>query len=332
MTLLSEINAHPRDSVIRFEEGPHEYYVDGSKIDKSVTSWIHTLFGHFDCEQTWKKYIEPKIHNPSCKYYGMTKEEVFARWKSNGEAASGMGTQLHADIERYWNGLPVDNDSAEYQFFLKFVADYPELVPYRTEWVIYCSELSFAGSIDMVFRAPNKNGDGTQCLEIYDWKRTGDLDKNNTFRKFSPIPCIGHIPDTKFWHYVLQLNLYKYILEKEYGERIQRLVLVRMHPSESEYERVEVPILEDELVDLINYRRLQLGLEADPSLKKNGCRFDDVSQVAIASVLNQRSVQMEQSPNEFLGNIDNLSTVPIEKSNTRMNSNPSIKRTSKCLI
>ena len=268
--LLADINRHPRDSSIVFEEGPHEYYVDGRKVEKSVTSWISTLYEHFDKEHTWTTFIEPKLNNPGNKYFGMTKEDVFAMWDKNGAAASAMGTKLHADVENYWNGLPVSNDSKEYSFFKQFVADYPELKPYRTEWVVFCEELNFAGSIDMVFKAPSVGGDGGEALEIYDWKRTGDLDVDNTFRKFLKIPCVSHIPDTKYWHYTIQLNLYKFILEKEYGFVIQRLVLVRMHPDECEYERLEVPVMKDEMVDLIQFRRAQLGLPPDASMVKTG--------------------------------------------------------------
>ena len=32
--------------------------------------------------------------------------------------------------------------------------------------------------------------------------------------------CINHLPDTNFWHYSLQLNTYKAILEDKYGVKI----------------------------------------------------------------------------------------------------------------
>jgi hypothetical protein len=45
-----------------------------------------------------------------------------------------------------------------------------------------------------------------------------------------------------------------------------------MHPESESYDRVEVPILEDEMVDLIQFRRKQIGLEPDETLVKTGRR------------------------------------------------------------
>jgi hypothetical protein len=45
-----------------------------------------------------------------------------------------------------------------------------------------------------------------------------------------------------------------------------------MHPESDSYDRVEVPILEDEMVDLIQFRRKQIGLEPDETLVKTGRR------------------------------------------------------------
>ena len=56
------------------------------------------------------------------------------------------------------------DEQVEWEYFLQFVGDHPELKPYRTEWMIYDEDLKLAGSIDMVY----ENADGT--LSIYDWK------------------------------------------------------------------------------------------------------------------------------------------------------------------
>ena len=68
----------------------------------------------------------------------------------------------------------VDNNSIEFQQFLKYQEDYKDLKPYRTEWMIYDEELKLAGSIDMV----NENSDGT--LQIRDWKRSKQIVRNKS--------------------------------------------------------------------------------------------------------------------------------------------------------
>jgi len=38
-----------------------------------------------------------------------------------------------------------------------------------------------------------------------------------------------YIPDTNYWHYALQLNMYKTILEENYGFKVSELYLVGIH-------------------------------------------------------------------------------------------------------
>ena len=78
---------------------------------------------------------------------------------------------MYYDIECYYNNCPNENTSIEYQYFEKFLKDYPDLNkrPYRTEWTVFHEEWKLAGSIDMIF----ENEDGT--LQIYDWKRCKDI-------------------------------------------------------------------------------------------------------------------------------------------------------------
>jgi ATP-dependent exoDNAse (exonuclease V) beta subunit len=182
----------------------------------------------------------------------MSKEEIKHQW-SSGDAAQ-KGTKLHYDIECFYNEQNVNNESKEYKFFLQFSQDYQHLNPYRTEWMIYYEELRLAGSIDMIFE--DKNGD----LWVYDWKRTGELSPESFKDKKALTPCISEMPDCKFWHYALQLNVYRTILQEKYGKKIVGMCLVRLHPDNpyNNYERIEVPFLDNEVQALFEYRREQL--------------------------------------------------------------------------
>jgi hypothetical protein len=255
-TYLAELNAHPRDQFIEFDEGPHIYTVHGKQGYTSVTTWNHSHFSHFDAEGILDNMFANKkrMADPKYKYYNMTREEIKASWDKNRDLASGSGTQMHYDIELYFNNATVLNESVEFSWFLRFVQDFPELKPYRTEWMVYYEELKLSGSIDMVFENP----DGT--LQIYDWKRCKEIVYEPVFSKFALTPCIAHLPDTNFWHYALQLNTYKRILEEKYGKTITALYLVCLHPDNMHktYDRIEVPILTKELDDLFALRRSQV--------------------------------------------------------------------------
>ena len=65
------------------------------------------------------------------------------------------------------------------------------------------------------------------------------------------------MPDSNFWHYTLQLNTYKKILEDKYDKKVVGLYLVCLHPDNpyNNYDCIPVPNIEKEINDLFEYRR-----------------------------------------------------------------------------
>ena len=251
-TYLAKKNQHERDAHISFDEGPHIYTIDGDTGFMSVTTWNHSHFPHFDADAIIEKMMNSR-NWPDSKYFGQTPQQIKALWKKNGIEASKAGTKMHYDIECFYNDeeVEVDEDCVEFDYFLQFENDIgSKLEPYRTEWMVWDKELRLAGSIDMVFR----NEDGT--LLIYDWKRCKDIKKENKFQS-SITSCIDHLPDTNFWHYSLQLNTYKYMLEKNYGEKVVGMYLVCLHPNNknNSYIRLKVPHLKKEIASLMKLRK-----------------------------------------------------------------------------
>jgi ATP-dependent exoDNAse (exonuclease V) beta subunit len=266
--VLENRNAHQRDSLIKFYARGHKYEIKTDPKTKytSVTTWNHKHFPKFDADAIIANIFKSKAWGPDHKYWGQTAEQIKASWKSNGDSVSGAGTSLHERIENFMNNDNFENDyvhqdlytsliqemddQPEWEYFLQFVRDHPNLKPYRTEWMIFDEDLKIAGSIDMVYENP----DGT--LSIYDWKRSKDITKVNNWNKFALNPLISHMPDTNFWHYALQLNTYKAILERKYGKIVTKLCLVRLHPDNEEktYELLDVPILTKEITELFEER------------------------------------------------------------------------------
>lgn len=275
--ILQSRFAHPRDRFIRFYNRGHKYEISCDPDYKytSVTTWNHKHFPKFDADAVIENIFKGKSWGPGNKYWGMTAEEIKASWKSNGDAVSCAGTNLHERIENFMNDKRFTfdysqkelyeiyssdfknkvDDQIEWEYFLHFVRDHQELKPYRTEWMIFDEVLKLAGSIDMVYENP----DGTLC--IYDWKRSKDISKVNNWNKFATNPLICHMPDSNFWHYALQLNTYKAILERKYGKIVTKLCLVRLHPDAEEktYELLEVPILTKEISELFEEREKEVS-------------------------------------------------------------------------
>jgi len=251
---LSTINSHPRDERITFDEGPHIYTIkDDPSQYTSVTTWNHSHFEHFDADSIIHNMMNSKNWKNN-KYYGKTKEEILKIWDDNRDQASQAGTKLHYDIECYYNNCPNENQSIEYSYFEKFTEDYKHLKPYRTEWMVWHEDIKIAGSIDMVF----EKEDGT--LLIYDWKRCKDIIKTPSFNKYAITECISHLPDTNYWHYCLQLNVYKRILEEKYGKKVDGLFLVCLHPNNKNQSYLRIPCadLQSEVNDLFELRKQQI--------------------------------------------------------------------------
>jgi hypothetical protein len=116
-------------------------------------------------------------------------------------------------------------------------------------------EAQIAGSIDMVYEVIESASTAASTpLAIYDWKRCREIIKTNRTGKFATHPAIEHLPDTNFWHYALQLNTYKYILQTKYDKTITDLYLIVLHPDAQNYQRVKLPDLQTEVAELFEER------------------------------------------------------------------------------
>lgn len=267
--VLNRHNAHPRDQYLVFDEPTHKYTIllDPHSQYTSATTFVHSHFPHFDQDDVIAKILRnPKHKSPDSKYFNMTAENIRESWRQNAAQASELGTQLHFEIECFYNADlvectedaeeygaqqaqqevtlfpynhthllaaydPTDVDplvceSPEWSFFLQFVRDFPHMEPYRTEWMIFDEDLKIAGSIDMVFRDSR-----TGTLAIYDWKRAKEIKTVSFNHACATSPLLKNIPDSNFWHYSLQLNLYKAILHRKYNVVVDDLYLIRLHDN-----------------------------------------------------------------------------------------------------
>jgi ATP-dependent exoDNAse (exonuclease V) beta subunit len=254
---LVDLNSHPRDKRIEFDEPTHIYTIDGKQGYTSCTTWIHEHFPHFNAEKASNNIMRgKKILDPNYEHYGCNAEEIRTKWKKNGDQASFAGTSMHNDIECYYNNIFNKNDTVEFRYFKEFVAANPDLKPYRAEWRVFHEEWKIAGAIDMIYENP----DGT--LLIYDWKRAKDIQYENQYGETALPKYLKHITNTNFWHYAFQLNAYKTLIEANYGKKVVGLCLVCLHPNNREktFRVVELPMLDVEMADIVNARKEKLGL------------------------------------------------------------------------
>lgn len=238
---FNSLNRHWRDNKVSFREEDHVYIVDGTPLD-SVTTFVKNCFPEFDAELHAKRKAED---------LGITKEAVLEMWEKKGRESREQGTAMHEKIESYYLGKPVSTDET-FELFRIF-ANKITLKPYRTEWAVYDWEQKIAGTIDFV---DYQNGE----YIIYDWKRSDKLiAKNglpikNSLYGEKALPPIENLDDSPYYHYALQLSLYKYILEKNYGITVSKLRLGIFHPSYNKPYVLEIPYLQNEINALFGLR------------------------------------------------------------------------------
>ncbi|MBG6110979.1 hypothetical protein IWX84_001861 [Flavobacterium sp. CG_9.10] len=235
---------HNRDKRIVFDAINHRYYVDGNADTISVSQLVDKFFPEFDSVAAASKL------NPSHELHGLPIETIIKKWKDKGIEAAELGTKLHLQIENYYKNFPVDNNSIEYEYFLKFKEKYSTMIPHRTEWRIFDEDYLIAGTIDMIY----KKDDGSYYM--FDWKRSekvvnkdGSVKTSDPSQYFTRYACgnLNHLTDDSYYKYALQQNIYCYILENKYGYRISSLNLLILHPNYDTFHWIKLPNMKNEV-------------------------------------------------------------------------------------
>ena len=262
MAAFTDAGRYEQDQYIDFEPEEHVYTYQGETQLLPVSTLIAHFFEPFDAQAIAQRQFER---------YGIPVEQSLAKWRRIGRKASEVGTFVHEQTENYFRDgtFLTDYDfefegvtehvsvEREKQYFLRFINDY-NIKPYRQEWPVYDTELNIAGTIDMVCR----EDDGQ--FTIYDWKRSSkvvDTQGNPIVEGFNGKRSLNGIslPDTAFYHYCIQQNLYRYMLEANYGLHVKAMNLVVLCPDYSTYYVANVPkmdLLIQQIIDLCHLQDL----------------------------------------------------------------------------
>ncbi len=239
----NEAHAHSRDPRLTFDPAGHTYMCDGREFT-SVTTLVEQYFPPFDADK-WAPRVAMRE--------GVDVDVILARWEAEGQRARKLGTQMHDKIERYYLGEDDGDDEDAFRLFREF-ARHNTLYPYRTEWRIFHEDYDIAGTLDFLERRPEGH------YVLWDWKRSTKLvDSNgnlvcvNRFgqKGFEPLHTVH---DVSYWHYALQLSVYRFILEERYGIGVSAMRLGIFHPDYPQAWVVEVPYMRDHVVALLRHR------------------------------------------------------------------------------
>ena len=243
MDLLSSKNHYERDERIQFSDSDHTYLIDKKNKAVSVTELIGRYFPKFD-KEFWANKESIKTGKP--------KNEILKKWDDLGKKARDLGTELHEQIENFYNSKEYIR-SKELDKFFKFHKNHiqDKYQPHRTEWRIFDEDKNLAGTVDMVYE--KENGE----LFIFDWKRSkkiinsdGSIEKNNPFE--NGLNGLSHLPSSDYVKYCLQQNIYKNILESKYDKRVSSMNLLILHPHLDNYHIIQVESFKNETKYLLD--------------------------------------------------------------------------------
>jgi hypothetical protein len=237
---------------IAFEEETHTYYhpkdLSGNAKYLSVTTLIDRFFP-FDLD----RFISRKAREE-----GRREEEVLEEFVRNRDEAAQKGTYLHEQIERFLKAEPHDSSSKEFRLFKKFYQDVVAkdgLSFVEAEKKVLLEEFNIAGTIDAIFKKPNLDE-----YVVLDWKRSRKLVIDGNPKKYGfgfALSELSHLDNSSYYKYALQQNLYKHILQQEYGMRVSSLNLIVLHELFDDYFRIKIADMSKEvsiLLESLNHK------------------------------------------------------------------------------
>lgn len=157
----------------------------------------------------------------------MSDDEILLAWDNKRNTAANSGTWMHAMFEHLLNGYKIQPGPmhGELAAVIAFLSELGNMEVFRAEWCICAPEEDLAGSIDLVLK--DKDAD---IFHLVDWKRSEKLqDKYVSYGK-KMISPLHEVDDCQGQHYRLQLNIYKWILERYYNISVATMKVVCVHP------------------------------------------------------------------------------------------------------
>ena len=247
-----------------FFEEEHYYECKGNRVGVSVTSFISQFENEFKKEEIAEK-CSIKEKRPV--------EEILKEWKYKADFACEKGTTCHEYAQSFWNSL-YSYDNYNMRLFDKsdkylesvykiqeqaknFRSDYNYCLEHLVdELPIGSEEYDIASCVDHLFY--NKLTGG---LVLVDYKTNSilkgynDSEYNRRYTKKMKVP-LHKINDDSLHHYYIQFSIYKFIIEKYSGLKVEELFNVYMGENIKNYEIIKIPYLEEEVKKILELRRI----------------------------------------------------------------------------
>ena len=225
---------------LTYYDEPHKYFLGGKELI-SVTTLIHQYQEEFD-EDYWA--------NIKALDYGISVEEVIRGWRFINRKGTMKGSIIHdygenlllnkvfkypeEEILREFGFDPI---RPEYEITKKHVDKFVNhsrgrLIPVKTELVMYDKESLVGGMADILFYNVK-----AKELQIWDWKTNKAFTEENSERQLKDF--MFTLQDCDLEIYSLQLEAYKYILEKNTNLKLGKSYIVWVSHNNDDFKVIE---------------------------------------------------------------------------------------------
>lgn len=280
----------------KFYEDGHYYTCKDKPVGISVTRFIAEYENEFDQLNVAQKCAEKENKSVS---------EILAQWKYKADFACAKGTTCHEYAQTLWSEeqYKIDrfDESKEYYNAIEkiqyqadnFYNDYQDHLEHlQDELVVGSEEYDIASAIDHLFY--NKLTGG---LVLVDYKTNSFLKgynddiKNRKYTKKMKVP-LHKIDDDALHHYYIQLSIYRFLIEKYTGLKVDEMFIVYMSENIENYEIIEIPYLKEEVEKILENRRVKkmnsvpvLLIGASGTGKSTSLRNFTKDEIAVVNVL-----------------------------------------------
>ena len=206
----------------------------------SVTTYVEYFFEGFDAPK-----VATNLINNYPKYADRTIESLIADW----DAAAAYGTKVHDEIEN-WIKNDVEPQTIKAIQGKNWLQNYQMKsdIDISSELIVYSSELKIAGTVDILAQDNN-----TGQYELIDWKTSKKIETVSYGYKMGTHDVTENVMDCNFYHYALQLSLYRYLLEEYYDIRIHNQLIG--HIQDEGVNAIVAPYMKDEIVAMLATRK-----------------------------------------------------------------------------
>ncbi|PKL82657.1 MAG: hypothetical protein CVV24_08975 [Ignavibacteriae bacterium HGW-Ignavibacteriae-3] len=245
------------DGSITLIEETHTYKLkDDPEFEfTSCTGFVQYFFKPFD-----RIGIANNLTESHPNYQHLTSQELVEEW----DKTALEGTLVHSEIENFIlkEETPSHPKSKIAVAWIKKNILEKNRYDIFPEVIIYSKELALAGMIDLLLYDRETNS-----YKLLDWKTSRKIETKSFNNKTGNHKATSNLMDCNHVHYSIQISLYRYILEKEYGLNVSDTAI--LHLKDDDGILYTTKYYKNVIEEMLKADRDRLKLKAEESLTRD---------------------------------------------------------------